>query len=99
VFIVASFLVVVNVPVPLPTATSVAFANTFVDPILNPLAVTVAFPFELIVADTVKVAAELDVEAVDVNDKSENKGTVVLNPLVAGCTAVVDIIIFCPALV
>ena len=33
------------------------------------------------------------------NDKSENKGTVVLNPLVAGCTAVVDIIIFCPALV
>ena len=61
--------------------------------------ITVAFPFELIVADTVNVAAELDVDSVDVNDKSENNGTVVLNPLVAGCTAVVDIIIFCPALV
>ena len=74
---------VVNVPVPLPTETDVALANTSVVPILNPLADTVAFPFELIVADTVNVAAVLEVDSVDVNDKSENNGTVVLNPPVA----------------
>ena len=100
-FIAASVLVVVYVEAPLPTDTDtlVALAKTAVVPILNPAADTEAPPLALIVADTVKVAAELDVEAVDVNDKSENNGTDVPNPAVSSWTAVVDIIMFWPALV
>ena len=43
--------------------------------------------------------AELDVASVEVKDKSENKGSVVLKLVSSGCVAVVLIIIFCPAFV
>ena len=50
---------------------------------MNPAAETAAPPLLLIVAETVNEEAVLYVATVEVNDKSENKGSVVLKPPVA----------------